>query len=151
MHLKLSSAKCFFLSWGRWVLSVQLWVPIVSPLHVLCHDDVIRWKHFPRYWPFVRKIHRSSVNSPHKGQCRRALMFSLICARINGWITNRETGDLRGHQAHCDVIVMITIPMDPSLDHLSTATNIVPQVLWLNMRVAQFHTMAHGKHALSSI
>ena len=32
------------------------------------HDDVIKWKHFPRYWPFVRGIHRSTVNSPHKGQ-----------------------------------------------------------------------------------
>ena len=30
------------------------------------HDDVIKWKHFPRYWPFVRGIHRSLVNSPHK-------------------------------------------------------------------------------------
>ena len=34
--------------------------------HRLCHDDVIKWKHFPRYWPFVRGIHRSPVNSPHK-------------------------------------------------------------------------------------
>ena len=50
------------------------------------HADVIKWKHFPRYWPFVRGIHRSPVNSPHKGQCRGALMFSLICARINGWV-----------------------------------------------------------------
>ena len=32
------------------------------------HDDVIKWKHFPPYWPFVRGIHRSPVNSPHKGQ-----------------------------------------------------------------------------------
>ena len=38
----------------------------------LGHDDVIKWKHFPRYWPFVRRIHRSPVNSPHKGQWRRA-------------------------------------------------------------------------------
>ena len=44
------------------------------------HDDVIKWKHFPRYWPFVRGIHRSPVNSPHKGQWRGALMFSLMCA-----------------------------------------------------------------------
>ena len=43
------------------------------------HDYVIKWKHFPRYWPFVRGIHRSRVNSPHKGQWRGALMFSLIC------------------------------------------------------------------------
>ena len=23
------------------------------------HDDVIKWNHFPHYWPFVRGIHRS--------------------------------------------------------------------------------------------
>ena len=44
------------------------------------HDDVIKWKHFPRYWPFVRVIHRWPGNSPHKGQWRGALMFSLVCA-----------------------------------------------------------------------
>ena len=44
------------------------------------HDDVIKWKHFPRYWPFVEGIHRSPVNSPHKGQWRGAMTFSLICA-----------------------------------------------------------------------
>ena len=43
------------------------------------HDDVIKWKHFPRYWPFLRGSHRSPMNFPHKGQWRRALMFSLIC------------------------------------------------------------------------
>ena len=72
----------------------------------LAHDDVIKWKHFPRYWPFVRGIHRSPVNSPHKGQWRGALMFTLICARINGWVNNREAGDLRRYRAHYDVIVM---------------------------------------------
>ena len=36
--------------------------------NVIFHDDVIKWKHFPRYWPFVRGIHRSPVNSPHKGR-----------------------------------------------------------------------------------
>ena len=46
------------------------------------------------------------VNSPHKGQWRGALMFSLICARIHGWVSNREAGDLRRHPTHCDVIVM---------------------------------------------
>ena len=44
------------------------------------HDDVIKWKHFPRYWPFVRGIHRSPVNSPHKGRWRGALILSSICA-----------------------------------------------------------------------
>ena len=57
---------------------------------------------FPRYWPFVRGIHRSPVNSPHKGQWRGAFMFSWICV----WINNREAGDLRRYRAHYDVIVM---------------------------------------------
>ena len=70
------------------------------------HDDVIKWKYFPRYWPFVRGIHRSPVNSPHKGQWRGALMFSLICVWINGWVNNGEAGDLRRYRIHYDVIVM---------------------------------------------
>ena len=70
------------------------------------NDDVIKWKHFPRNWPFVRKIHRSPVNFPHKGQWRGALMFSLIYVWINDWANNREAGDLRRQHGHYDVIVM---------------------------------------------
>ena len=73
---------------------------------ITTHDDVIKLKHLPRYWPIVRGIHRSPVNSPHKGQWRGALMFSLICAWINAWVNTREAGDLRCHRAHYDVTVM---------------------------------------------
>ena len=76
------------------------------------HDDVIEWKHFPRYWPFVRGIHRSPVNSPHKGQGRGTLMFSLICAWINDWVNNLEACDLRHQRAHYDVIVMSLHDLD---------------------------------------
>ena len=79
---------------------------MTSEVLAIIHDDVIKWKHFPRYWPFVRGIHRSPVNSLHKGQWRGALMFSLICAWINGWVNNREAGDLRYYCAHYDVILM---------------------------------------------
>ena len=82
------------------------------------HDDVIKWKHFPRYWPFVRGIHRLPVNSPHRGQWRRALMFSLICAWTKSWLNNRDTSDLRRHSAHYDVTVM-KHPMWPAAAILS--------------------------------
>ena len=82
-----------------------------SDMIVISHDDVIKWKHFPRYWPVVWGIHRSPVNSPHKGQWRGALMFSLILARINSWVNNGEAGDLRRLRSHCDVIVMFNIEM----------------------------------------
>ena len=81
---------------------------------VVLQDDVIKWKHFPSYWPFVRGIHRSPVNSPHKGQWRGALMFSLISSRINGWANNREAGDFLRHCANFDVIVMHNLKRNPS-------------------------------------
>ena len=59
------------------------------------------------YWPFVWGIYRWQVNSPHKGQWRGGLMFSLICAWVNGWVDNGEAGDLRRNRAHYDVNVMI--------------------------------------------
>ena len=81
----------------------------------ISNDDVIKWKHFLRYWPFVQGIHRGPVNSPHKGQWRGALMFSSICVWIISWVNNRESGDLRRYRAHYDFIVM-----QPCRQHLST-------------------------------
>ena len=103
-----------------WKMSLAEWWPFGSASKRVCfvqnitlernlklwrespiHDDVIKWKRLPRYWPFVR-----GMNSPHKGQWRGSLMFTLICARINGWVNNREAGDLRRYRAHYDVFVM---------------------------------------------
>ena len=71
----------------------------LNSLEISCklklHDNVIKWKHFPRYWPFVRGIHRSPMNSPHKGW-------------INVWVNNREVGNLRCHPAHYDFTVMMS-------------------------------------------
>ena len=81
----------------------QLWWAESS---YLAHDDVIKWKNFPRYWPFVRGIHRSPVDSPHKCQWHGALMFSVICAWTNDWANNWDAGDLGRHRVHIDVTVM---------------------------------------------
>ena len=43
---------------------------------------------------------------PAQSQWRGALVFSLIYAWINGWVNNREAGDLRRYRAHYDVTVM---------------------------------------------
>ena len=57
------------------------------------HGDVINWNHFPRYWPSVRGIHRSPVNSIHKDQWHGALMFSSICTWINSWVKKIKMRD----------------------------------------------------------
>ena len=72
----------------------------------LFHDDVIKWKHFPRYRPFVKGIHRWLVDSLHKGQWRGALFFSMICDWTNGWTNNRDVGFGSCHRARYDFIVM---------------------------------------------
>ena len=79
---------------------------IYQALPFSVHDDVIKWKHFPRYWPFVRGIHRSPVNSTHKGQWRGALMLPSICVWTNAWVNNRDAGDLRRYRVHYDGTVM---------------------------------------------
>ena len=106
------SSRFPFIRYFPWIwtqLEVNIKSRMFSPRRcefIRRHGDVIKWNHFPRYWPFVRGIHRSPVNSPHKGQWRGALMFSLICPWINGWVNNREAGDLRRHRAHYDVNII---------------------------------------------
>ena len=62
---------------------------------LISHVEIIKWKYFPRYWPFVRGIHRSPVDSLHKGQWRGALMFSLILAWTNSSTVEQNTVECR--------------------------------------------------------
>ena len=94
--------------WSGWVWDWNydyIWI-CITPNPIFLLDDVIKWKPFPRSWPFVRGIHRSPVNSPRKGQWCGTLMLSVICAWINGCVNNREAGDSRRNRAHYDVTVM---------------------------------------------
>ena len=83
------------------VLIGHMWDSI--RIEVEFHDDVIKWKHFPRYWPFVRGIHRWPVTSPHKGQWRGALIFSLICALSKQWWGGWFETPLRPLWRQCNV------------------------------------------------
>ena len=109
-------------------------------LHWYCgnhHDDVIKWKHFPRYWPFVRGIHRSPVNSPHKGQWRGALMFCFHL-RLNkrlsrqswGWWFEtpshplwRHCNDMVGFPSICEAVLKKMSKTNSSLQNLIMMTS----------------------------
>ena len=71
----------------------------------IVHDDVIKCK---KKKTFSTLLAICAGNSPLTAQNQRRwpLILSLICAWINGWVNNREAGDLRGHSAHYDVTVM---------------------------------------------
>ena len=78
-----------------WVYQWQVSIGSDNGMTLSEHNDVIKWKHFPHYWLFVRGIHRPPVNSPTKASDAGLWYFSLICAWINGWVNNREAGNLR--------------------------------------------------------
>ena len=69
------------------------------------------WRH--QMETFFKLLALCAGNSPVPGEfpaqrpVTRSLMFSLICARINGWVNKREAGDLRRYRAYYDVIVML--------------------------------------------
>ena len=88
------------------------------------HDDVIKWKHFSAQLAYVRGIHRSPVNSPHNGQWRGALVFSMVCAWINALVNDTEAGDLRLHRAHYDVTVMHTVIPYPHISIVRFSINL---------------------------
>ena len=112
---------------------------VKSIVHSLVHDDVIKWKHFPRCWPFVREIHRSPVNSPHKGQWRGALMFCLICTWINGWVNNREAGNLRLHRPSlpCERVMMHHV-MTLGYGYLFPINGLLWSYWWLPLTKSQW-------------
>ena len=103
-------------SWGLYSDWLAVWI-VISHLNLTYGSSAMlpnarhiwAWWHFPPYWPFVRGIHWSPINSPHKGQWRGALVFSLICTWINRWLTVCEAGELRRHRAHYDATVMLDL------------------------------------------
>ena len=103
---------------------------------VCFHDDVIKWKHFLRYWYFVRWNRRSPVNFPRKGQWRGALI--LICTWTNGGVNNRDAGDLRRNCAHYDVTVMnsssVKSPLvNKTILYWGNGLSPVRRLCWLNV------------------
>ena len=88
-----------------YIIVIKTCDPLVS-----LHLSITWWRHqmetFSALLVLCAGIHRSPVNSPHKGQWRGAFMFSLICTWINGWVNSREAGDLRCYCAHYDVTII---------------------------------------------
>ena len=128
-------ALCRVLSWfgsasffSYHLRSLHTLVTVLLKQRENYHEDVSKWKHFPHNWPFVQGIHRSPVNSLHKGKWRGTLIFSLICVWINGWVNNREAGDLRRHRAHYDATIMYGSEM--ITDDVSNAVNDIIKSRW---------------------
>ena len=80
----------------------------LSSTYVIIHDDVIKGKHFPRYWPFLWGVHPPPMNSPQKGQWPARWSYDVffdLC--LNKWLSKqRDSSDFIHHCAHYDITVM---------------------------------------------
>ena len=80
----LVSGACSEIKWDSQRRSVAFQFRIfLSREAEMNHDDVIKWKHFPRYWPFVRRIRRSSVNPPPLKVQWRGTLTLIFDLRLN--------------------------------------------------------------------
>ena len=70
-------------------------------------------------------------------------MFSLICVGINGWVNNREAGDLRRYRAHYNVIVFFFFKYKFFNENILISMQVSPKFVlkgyylnqwWLNYR-----------------
>ena len=85
-HFRINRSFCFFFVYREmW----KLWHPVQS-METNSHDDVIKWKHFLRYWPFVRGIHRSG-EFPAQGPVTRSfdVFFDLS---LKKWLSKQSRG-----------------------------------------------------------
>ena len=102
----------------------------------ICQQERSWWRHqmetFSALLALCAGNSPAPVNSPHKGQWRGALMFSLICTWINGWVNNREAGDLRRYRNHYDVILMLpeALDIDQPVTRSQVAHLSCPFPLW---------------------
>ena len=77
---------------SNYIFMIRFIVTIdMDTIGIKIHDNVIKWKHFPRYWSFVRGIHRSPVNFPHKWPVARRfdVFFDL---RLNNGLSKQSRG-----------------------------------------------------------
>ena len=68
---------------------------IVTYKSTFTFGDVMTWKCFLHYWSPMRRLHRSSVDSSHKGSNINADRWRFLLTRTRWWANTRVASDLR--------------------------------------------------------
>ena len=98
VHCRLRSCEySIIFQWPMWCLYDRIVRPIIMISSKLCISG-----------PLMMASSNGNIFRVTGHLCGEltGFMFTLICARVKGWINNREAGDLICHRAHYDVIVM---------------------------------------------
>ena len=130
----------------NWLISLSLgvWFRLSSP-YWTAKCTMTSWNGiFSAQLVLCGGIHRSPVNSSHKGQWHKPLVFSLICACTNSWANDRDAGDLRYHRAHHDVTVMWFIV------HQQFSTSLTDEAWMRNRFIGDGITLPHHNDVIMS-
>ena len=124
MHLEMLPAKyrLYFLHQRVNTNEISAYIERCSWHGLPVHFDVIKRKHFSCYrvtGPLCREFTGHPWIPPHKGQWCVALMPSSICAWTNGWVNNRDAGDLRCHSVHDVIATRYAVAWPIVLWHIS--------------------------------
>ena len=99
------------------------------------HDDVMEWKYCPCYWPFVWGIHRSPMNSPHKGQWRGVDVFFDL--RLNKRMSKQSWSwwfETQSHQWWLGDLVAIL-----KVQSMNTCYELISKVLFVKLFSGESH------------
>ena len=127
------SAKAHeLLLWRHFLVSARnlihyFFFACLQPCFLIVHDDVIKWKHFSRYWPFVRG------NSPVPGEflTQRPVTRSFdvfFDLRLNKRLSKQSWGwwlETLSHARH-DVIVMSWLAVISQRSNCDTVLHKAP-------------------------
>ena len=64
------------------------------------HYGLIKWRHFPHYWPFWGESTGHRWIPLTKTSDAELWCFNFICAWTNGWGNNLDAGDLKRYHTH---------------------------------------------------
>ena len=131
-----------FLNWRCLIHRTVAAIHITVFASILHYDDIIQWKHFSALRAFVWGIHRSPVDSPHKGQWRGALMFLLLYKRLSKQSRRRcfetQSRPLRRHcHGNGNVFILMKLPSLAAMISIGSGKGLAP-----NRRQAIFPTNA---------
>ena len=113
---------------------LNIWICALSR-HGL-HNDIMIWKRFQHYWPFVCGIHQSLVDSPHKGPV--AWIFDVsFGVTLNKLLDKRTSGRWFNSLRPSDAYVWM------NYDNIGSDNGLLPgwcqDIIWTNVHLFNYN------------
>ena len=122
---------------------VQSWCIVLYQSHMIVlsqmwttfHDEVIKWKHMPRHWPFLSGIHRSPVTKASDAE-----LWSAPKQPVEQTIETQAIWDA--------IAVIITIMHTKRCKHVDTYAHAIEYYQYLRSSMSMGMSMSITTHTM---